>query len=247
MQNKSPAFQFYPKDWLSDGKTMALPLFAKGCYVTLLCYDWTDDGITDDSEKWKYMIGGDALLCEDWEKVVEQLISLFVSHPDKKNHLTNPRLYRERQKQTAYSESKKRAGKAGAKRRWQSHDSANSKPITNDSFSSSSSTSSSDVYKPKKKSVDLIKPHESFRYVRVRQTWLDSQIEKLGRKKVMLLLQDVDDYCKKKGKAMYVDYEAAFRSFKKREQSDPAKAKEPPANHAAFQSAIEAHKKQLQS
>ena len=36
--NKSAAFQFYPKDWLSDADVVCMTFAQKGAYITLLCY-----------------------------------------------------------------------------------------------------------------------------------------------------------------------------------------------------------------
>jgi hypothetical protein len=39
MKEKSPAFQFYPKDFLSDSKAMIMPSEARGIYITELDED----------------------------------------------------------------------------------------------------------------------------------------------------------------------------------------------------------------
>lgn len=42
MANKAPAFQFYPKEYLSDKKVVRLNYEEKGVYHTLLCHMWND-------------------------------------------------------------------------------------------------------------------------------------------------------------------------------------------------------------
>lgn len=44
--NKSPAFQFYPQDFLVG--TAILSAEETGAYIRLLCYQWTNDGLPND-------------------------------------------------------------------------------------------------------------------------------------------------------------------------------------------------------
>ncbi|NOS67941.1 MAG: DUF1376 domain-containing protein [Candidatus Peribacteraceae bacterium] len=46
--NKSPAFQFYPKDWLSDANVVSMTNEQKGIYITLLCHCWLEGSIPSD-------------------------------------------------------------------------------------------------------------------------------------------------------------------------------------------------------
>jgi hypothetical protein len=39
-REQSPAFQFYPQDFLSDDKVMAMNAAARGVYIVLLCHCW---------------------------------------------------------------------------------------------------------------------------------------------------------------------------------------------------------------
>lgn len=39
--NRSPAFQFYPKDWF-DYRVRRMSKEARGCYIDLLAYIWKD-------------------------------------------------------------------------------------------------------------------------------------------------------------------------------------------------------------
>jgi len=41
--NKSPAFQFYPRDWLSDANLMLLEWGCRGMHLHLLCIAWFQD------------------------------------------------------------------------------------------------------------------------------------------------------------------------------------------------------------
>jgi len=51
MKEKPPAFQFYPKDWLSGEHMDIMTYEDKGKYIDLLCRCWTNDGISTESFK----------------------------------------------------------------------------------------------------------------------------------------------------------------------------------------------------
>ena len=44
MEKKTPAFHFYPKDWLSDLKVRAMTPAQRGYYIDLISYMWTEGG-----------------------------------------------------------------------------------------------------------------------------------------------------------------------------------------------------------
>lgn len=55
----SPAFQFYPADFLSDINVQAMSFEERGIYITALCYCWLENGLDESlvqkifGEKWK--------------------------------------------------------------------------------------------------------------------------------------------------------------------------------------------------
>lgn len=111
----SPAFQFYPRDYLSSQKVSCMTLEEKGAYVNLLCHDWLNDGIPEDDEKLSKLSG----LHEKWNRGGYNLVKeCFMPHPSKIGFLTNPRLQLERQKQEEWREKSSEGGKKGAEKRW---------------------------------------------------------------------------------------------------------------------------------
>ena len=153
-KEKAPAFQFYPKDFLTDGKVLAMPLHVRGAYITLLCIDWVDDGIN--SSDLTSLSG----LSPDDSKSLAQLCRCFVEHPSKPGFLTNARLQKEREKQAERREERIRAGQKGGLSNASKRlgDVAKlpfcySKPLAKCSSSSSSSSSSSYSY------IDREQPH----------------------------------------------------------------------------------------
>lgn len=48
---KSPAFQFYPGDFLSDSRTAALSMAERGVFLTLLAYQWMNGPLPDSTAR----------------------------------------------------------------------------------------------------------------------------------------------------------------------------------------------------
>lgn len=60
---KPPAFQFYPKDWLTSEKVMSMTLEQQGAYMNLLCHAWINEGLPNDDAILARLSGmGDAWL-----------------------------------------------------------------------------------------------------------------------------------------------------------------------------------------
>jgi len=104
MKNKkSPAFQFYPQDWLSSPRVAMMSLEEQGAYIRLLCYDWMNDGIPDNEESMLSL----SLLKGSSTKVQQ----CFNKHPSKDGYLTNLRLLEERKKQDKWREKCSKGGR----------------------------------------------------------------------------------------------------------------------------------------
>lgn len=112
---KSPAFQFYPNDWLSSTRIALMTPAEEGGYIRLLCHDWTNDGIPNDDDQ----LAALSRLGDAWFNGSAQVLkACFSNHPAKVGFLTNPRLQDERQKQAEWREAKRDGGVKGANRRW---------------------------------------------------------------------------------------------------------------------------------
>lgn len=134
--NGSPAFQFYPADWLSDEKVISMSIEGEGCYIRLLCYCWREGSIPADRS-------AIALLCKGYNGPgIDEALTCF-SPSRKKGRLINKRIEAERKKQELFRKSKQDAGLRGADKRWHSYGSANVLPMAKDSSLSLSSSSPS--------------------------------------------------------------------------------------------------------
>ncbi len=147
--NKSPAFQFYPKDFIMDDKVAVMNLEQIGAYIKLLCYCWNNNGLPTDEEELKEMCGNP----ENWEKIWKKVGRCFYENNGK---LYNKRLDKEREKQKFWKEKSKEGGiKSGKTRREKARTKGGSnktkggsrkhEPNTNHSVSSSPSSSSSSI------------------------------------------------------------------------------------------------------
>jgi hypothetical protein len=113
---KSPAFQFYPKDWLSSLKILLMTPEQEGAYVRLLCYCWDsgDCSLPDDDEQLAAM----SRLGQGWfNGGSTTLRKCFIPHPGKDGFLTNERLLEEHTKQAAWREKSRLGGKKSAAQR----------------------------------------------------------------------------------------------------------------------------------
>jgi uncharacterized protein YdaU (DUF1376 family) len=106
---KAPAFQFYPADWVMSTRTM--PVEARGVYIDLLSFAWTEGGLPADLDglhtyvglgKQKFKRLWDTHLSSRWEG-------------DGNGRLLNPRQEQEREKQRRWREKSAKGGRARSK------------------------------------------------------------------------------------------------------------------------------------
>ena len=154
MAGISPAFSFYPQDWLSSPSVRAMPHSARGMYIDLLCLQWVDAdcSLPNDTVALARMVGGDpSEFNKHWDEHLQECFTKVGAGPGR-IRLRNMRLYREFQTQKTRREQASAAGKASAKSRGNKtkNDRSNSvgtkrqrKPNLSSSSSSSSSVSSS--------------------------------------------------------------------------------------------------------
>ncbi len=113
---KSPAFRFYPNDFLSDRNVVVMSMQERGAYITLICYAWNEPLPAD--------VPGLSKLCgiplAAFRKIWPALSGCF---REQGGRLVHPRLERERQKQSEYRQRQSDRGVAsGASRRRTKHE-----------------------------------------------------------------------------------------------------------------------------
>jgi len=114
MKEKSPAFLFYPADFLNDPNVKFMSLDAKGAYMMLICHAWREQYIPND-------LGKLAKLCECSEETIKAIwpsLKDCFTASKKENFLMHPRLEKERKKLKKSSELKTEKAKNAARARW---------------------------------------------------------------------------------------------------------------------------------
>lgn len=108
---KAPAFQFYPADWVMSTRTM--PAEARGVYIDLLSFAWTEDGLPADLAGLDSYVG---LTKGKFKRLWDaHLAGRFEPRDDGK--IVNPRQEVEREKQRRWREKSAKGGKASGKAR----------------------------------------------------------------------------------------------------------------------------------
>lgn len=175
MSSNSPAFQFYPADFLADEHVALMSLTARGAYITLLCYCWREGSIPADTDKLARLCGIDS---GEMAKLMAELSPCFSSAIGEPSRLINLRLHEEREKQENYRKERALAGQKGAEKRWKTARKSLQKKIDaakdstasvlpmakNGSSSSSSSTNNKTDGKPSDSHIQTESVQEVFAY-----------------------------------------------------------------------------------
>lgn len=108
---KAPAFQFYPKDFLSDERVALMSMAERGVYITLICKCWTEGTLPADVALLAKLCG---LPSSSFSKSWAAIAPCFraSNQPDR---LIHPRLEKERKKQRAFRRRQADNGRKGGR------------------------------------------------------------------------------------------------------------------------------------
>ncbi len=113
-KDKAPAFQFYPKDFLTDERVQLMCHTERGVYITLLCQCWLAGSLPGDVAQLSRMVDWpDRRFEKFWQ--ASQVRLCFTVGDD--GRLTHKRLEVERAKQDTF----RRRQEDRANQRWESH------------------------------------------------------------------------------------------------------------------------------
>lgn len=118
---RSPAFQFYPKDFLTDSNVVVMSLQERGAYITLICQCWIEGDIPADPARLSRLCG---VPIASFRKLWPALAPCFRPLRRDADRLVHPRLERERQKQIEFRDGQSERGVKGAAARWRKHSAA---------------------------------------------------------------------------------------------------------------------------
>ena len=144
---QSPAFQFYPRDFLSDERVLVMGATARGAYITLLCVCWIEGSLPTSDDHLSRLAN---CPLREWNRIKSDVVSCFY---EQDGRYYQKRLEIERKKQSDWKAGLSEAGREGAARRWRGHSQAiaspeaghalangESMPLQSSSSSSSSNT-----------------------------------------------------------------------------------------------------------
>ena len=107
MTDKSPAFQYYPKDFLSDGNVIAQTYTERGVYWTLVSICWLEGSLPPDTKALAKLL---SLPRTHLARLWPAIAPCFVTRDD--GRLVHPRLEKERAKQVVFRERASKGGEA---------------------------------------------------------------------------------------------------------------------------------------
>lgn len=118
--NKSPAFQFYPSDWLGSQRVSLMTLEEEGAYIRLLAYCWQHGSVPADPEAVARLIGKGATTT-----LASRVLTMFqpplqpplVAPLSGGTILIHERLEDERSKQLKWKEKSSEGGRKSAELR----------------------------------------------------------------------------------------------------------------------------------
>lgn len=108
---KPPAFQFYPKDFLTDEKVVRMSNTEVGIYVRLLCYCWLEGSLPLETEALAHFAH---VPIKQFTRLWEHSVVKTCFQVSEDGRLHHKRLDGERQKQSDYKRRQSDAGRASA-------------------------------------------------------------------------------------------------------------------------------------
>ena len=109
---KSPAFQFYPSDWLGSQRVALMTLEEEGAYIRALAFCWGQGGVPADPQKLAFLIGKGASTT-----VGTTVAAMFEPDPNRPGWLFSPRMEEVRAKQAEWREKSIEGGKKSGEAR----------------------------------------------------------------------------------------------------------------------------------
>ena len=137
-QEKAPAFQFYPKDFLTDSHVIAMTLAERGAYITLLCLCWMDHSLPTERTSLARLCRVSAVAFDRLWPALEPCFTVI------DGRLVQPRIERERARQAQFRAVKVSAGQKGGRAKAESQQNGG-RVVVNMVAESSSSSPISDL------------------------------------------------------------------------------------------------------
>lgn len=111
---RSPAFQFYPSNFLGSPKVMVMTAEEVGIYTLLMCLEWEQDGRFTEEEA-RELMSARRITDEQFDAAWPRVSRCFIAKSDGTYH--NARLDAERKKQNEWRRKSSKGGKLSAAKR----------------------------------------------------------------------------------------------------------------------------------
>ena len=121
-KQKSPAFQWYPRDFETDQVVILMDNAQRGIYLRFLNSSWLNEGIPADVESLA-VLAGEPL--SKFRKMWPRISQKWVPKEGDPSKLVNPRQERERKSQLENIAKASESGRVGAEKRWGRHSNPN--------------------------------------------------------------------------------------------------------------------------
>jgi uncharacterized protein YdaU (DUF1376 family) len=132
--DRSPAFQFYPREFIGDGNVSGMSLQERGAYITLLCFCWNDGSLPTEVSRLATMC------CAPLKVFAAVWPAVRACFRERDGRYVHPRLDKERQKQAEHRQRQSEKGSRGAARRWPGHSTGIAGLIPDDGSASASAS-----------------------------------------------------------------------------------------------------------
>lgn len=111
-RERPPAFQFYPKDFVTDEHVLTMDMSQRGVYITLLCFCWLQESIPSDRDAAAKLCG---ISRKEIDRVWPVVSARFYPDPENEGRLRHKRLDVEREKQQRWKEKSAEGGRSKKK------------------------------------------------------------------------------------------------------------------------------------
>lgn len=124
-KSKSPAFQFYPKDFITDEHVELMSLAERGAYITLICKCWIEGSLPADVARLARLCGSPLPAFRRLWLAIEPCFRPLADG----QRFVHPRLERERRKQSAFRRRQADNGRLGGRPKKNPQESQNEKGL----------------------------------------------------------------------------------------------------------------------
>ena len=195
--SKSPAFQFYPNDWLSSPKIMLMTPAEEGAYIRLLAICWMNGHLPSDDESLAEL----SRLKEGWFN--GSSVKIKKCFTERGSKLYNERLSKERGKQRKWRKKCREGGLNSGKVRKQQVLRAKKKPKGSSPLDGDSDEVNSNSLSLPSISNSIKEKHNKKRFldcVTLTENEHKKLVEKFGENTTDDLIEELNNYIMSKGK-----------------------------------------------